>query len=103
MPLYEYVCRDCATDFEVFHRSFNTIKTVSCIECESDSVDKKISKVTFKLESGGTRNNSYYSDASNIGKKVEDTFFSHGVDMPTSVRDSIDNARKGKMPNGLDL
>ena len=103
MPLYEYVCKDCESDFEVFHRSFNTIKPVSCIKCESNSVEKKISKVSFKFESGGTRSNSYYSDASNIGKKVEDNFSSHGVDMPTSIRDSIDNARRGKMPNGLDL
>jgi hypothetical protein len=66
-------------------------------------VEKKISKVFFRLESGGTRNDSYYSDRSNIGKKVEDTFSSHGVDMPSGVRDSIDNARKGKMPDGLDI
>ena len=32
MPLYEYVCKDCESDFEVFHRSFNTIKPVSCIK-----------------------------------------------------------------------
>ena len=42
MPLYEYVCKDCESDFEVFHRSFNTIKPVSCIKCESNSVEKKI-------------------------------------------------------------
>ena len=79
-------------------------KSISLIDGPSvKDLEKKISKVSFKLESGGTRSNSYYSDASNIGKKVEDNFSSHGVDMPTSIRDSIDNARRGKMPNGLDL
>mgnify|MGYP006185739251 CR=1 FL=1 len=103
MPLYEYVCNDCETDFEVFHRSFSKIKPVSCAACDSDLVEKKISKSYFKLESGGTRSDSYYSDSSNIGKKVEDTFSSHGMDMPHSIKDSIDSARKGKMPDGLDL
>ena len=33
---------------------------------------------------------------------MEESFSKHGVDMPDSVRQSIDDARKGKMPDGLD-
>ena len=45
----------------------------------------------------------YYSDSSNIGKNVEASFSKHGVQMPDSVRKSIDDARGGKMPDGLDI
>jgi len=68
-------------------------------------VGKKLSRVTFKF--GGsfdkTESDNYYSDSSNIGKNVEASFSKHGVDMPDSVRKSIDDARGGKMPDGLDL
>ena len=45
----------------------------------------------------------YYSDPRNIGRHVEESFTRHGVDMPDSVRESIDSARSGEAPNGMDL
>lgn len=45
----------------------------------------------------------YYSDPRNIGRHVEESFAKHGVDMPDSVRQSIDSARGGEAPKGLDL
>ena len=105
MPIYEYKCEDCENDFELFFKSFNSIKEPQCPTCDSANVDKKLSKVTFKF--GGSLNtseaDSYYSDSSNIGKNVEASFSKHGVQMPDSVRKSIDDARGGKMPDGLDL
>ncbi len=44
----------------------------------------------------------YYRDARNIGRHVEEQFSRHGVEMPQSVRDSIDAARQGELPQGLD-
>ena len=56
------------------------------------------------MASGGTRGGTgYYSDPSNVGRNAEKRFESLGVDMPESVRDMIDDARKGKMPDDLDL
>ena len=105
MPIYEYKCEDCDHEFEFFFKSFSSIKDPQCPFCDSRDVGKKLSKVTFKF--GGTINNSaadnYYSDPSNIGKNVEESFSRHGVQMPDSVRKSIDDARGGKMPDGLDI
>ncbi len=105
MPIYEYKCKDCEDDFELFFKSFNSIKDPQCPSCDSTSVGKKLSKITFKF--GGSLNSSeadsYYSDSSNIGKNVEASFSKHGVQMPDSVRKSIDDARGGKMPDGLDI
>ena len=41
MPLYEYKCCDCATDFETL--VFSTDEVVECPQCESEAVEKQMS------------------------------------------------------------
>ena len=50
----------------------------------------------------GTPPLDYYSDPRNIGRNVEESFARHSVDMPQSVRESIESARQGEAPKGLD-
>ena len=56
MPIYEYQCEDCENNFELFFKSFNSIKEPKCPICDSANVGKKLSKITFKF--GGALNNS---------------------------------------------
>ena len=51
----------------------------------------------------GSRSRDYYRDPRNIGRHVEETFARHGVAMPDTVRQSIDSARSGEAPKGIDL
>ena len=104
MPIYEYRCKECSKDFEQLFRSFTSPIIPQCPSCRSREVDRKLSKVSFKFDNAADQGeyDRYYSDASNIGKNVENSFSKHGVDMPNSVRKSIDDARRGKMPDGLD-
>jgi len=44
----------------------------------------------------------YYSDPRNIGRHVEESFQRYGMEIPSSVRDTIDAAREGELPKGLD-
>jgi hypothetical protein len=44
----------------------------------------------------------FFSDPRNIGRNVEESFTRYGMEMPQSVRESIDAARQGEMPKGLD-
>jgi hypothetical protein len=44
-----------------------------------------------------------FSDSSDIGRNVEEKFKTHDVEMPESVRRTIDDARGGQMPKGLDI
>jgi putative FmdB family regulatory protein len=100
MPVYEYICVTCSTEFEVFFKTFSSEKRVICNECGSTIVDKKVSAISYKIS---PNKDSYFSDSSNIGKHVEKTYSQHGMDIPDTVRKSIDDARKGKMPGGLGL
>ncbi|HQR08517.1 MAG TPA: zinc ribbon domain-containing protein [Gemmatales bacterium] len=41
MPLYEYTCTDCSTDFETL--VFTSNEKVECPKCESEAVEKLMS------------------------------------------------------------
>jgi hypothetical protein len=45
----------------------------------------------------------YYRGPRNIGRNVEESFSRHGLDVPESVRETIDSARDGKLPKGMDI
>ena len=77
MPIYEYRCASCDLKSSFFTRSVYVEVEAVCSHCGSDP--------------------------SNIGRHAEKSFERFGVDMPESVRGMIDEARKGKMPDGLDL
>ena len=48
MPIYEYECRECRTDFELLVRAS---ATPVCPTCESTSLDKRLS--AFAVGRGG--------------------------------------------------
>lgn len=50
MPLYEYLCRGCATRFERYVKAFGDV--VPCPSCASAEVEKQLS--TFALASGAS-------------------------------------------------
>ncbi|MCY3691341.1 MAG: zinc ribbon domain-containing protein [Chloroflexota bacterium] len=111
MPIYEYRCQECRAVESVFVRSVSNHVAPSCAACGSGTMERRMSTfATGKTVSGvheanpvGSRSRDYYSDPRNIGRHVEESFARHGVDMPDSVRQSIDSARSGEAPKGLDL
>ena len=52
MPIYEYHCTDCDTDFEQFLRSMASQEIITCPECGGQHVKKAIS--LFGGMSGGS-------------------------------------------------
>ena len=111
MPIYEYRCHQCGALSSFFVRSISSPFTASCQDCGSDQMERRMStfamgKTTSSVHEAnpiGGSNRDYYSDPRNIGRHVEDSFARHGVEMPNSVRESIDAARSGEAPKGLDL
>ena len=65
MPIYEYACAKCESEFEVEQRiTEDPVKT--CPKCRSRKVKRLISRTSFVLKGGG-----WYSDlySSNQGKE----------------------------------
>ena len=103
MPIYEYRCASCQNKSSFFARSVHAEVDAVCPHCGSDGMQRVISRVSFKVSAGTDPEMDYYKDRSKIGRHVEDSFKRFGVDMPDSVRKTLDNARRGKTPEGLDI
>ncbi len=46
MPIYEFICQECQAEFEEL--VFSSNETVECPDCSCETVQKKISAVSFK-------------------------------------------------------
>ena len=103
MPIYEYRCKNCSSDFEVLYRSFTENRDTKCPDCDNYDVERKISLSSFKMNRNASSSSEKFSDSSEIGRNVEEKFKTHGVEMPYSVKKTIDDARGGQMPKGLDI
>ena len=114
MPIYEYLCGACGEKSSFFTRSIGASLEPSCSYCDSGDMTRAVSTFAYhkslqaiheasRPPAPGAPSLDYYSDPRNIGRNVEETFRRHDVDMPDSVRDRIDAARSGEVPDGLDL
>ncbi|MDH3347003.1 MAG: zinc ribbon domain-containing protein [Desulfobulbaceae bacterium] len=54
MPIYEYVCKECANHFEVFSTSAAAASSqvVKCKKCGGVDVKKTVSASSFKMAGG---------------------------------------------------
>ena len=111
MPIYEYRCQSCGEVSSFFTRSIGAQLDPVCQHCQSTDLQRRMStfamgKTLSSVHEGAPSNPAsldYYRDPRNIGRNVEQSFTRHGVDMPESVRQTIDAAREGSLPKGLDI
>ena len=115
MPVYEYRCGECGQKSPFFTRSVNALLEPQCPHCESSDMQRAVSSFSYHKSAKtihdeygpppptGVPSLDYYKDPRNIGRHVEEAFQKYDVEMPASVKDSIDAAREGKLPAGLDL
>jgi putative FmdB family regulatory protein len=63
MPIYEFDCHDCGDSFESLVLSFSKIEGVSCPDCNSNNITKKISTFAVRGEPGGSSSPSFNASA----------------------------------------
>ena len=112
MPIYEYRCGSCGQLSSFFIRSIGTPLKAICSHCNSPDMQRRMSsfamgKTNQSVQDGfpsaaGPASPDYYSDPRNIGRHVEEGFQRYGIEMPKGVRDTIEAAREGDLPKGLD-
>lgn len=51
MPIYEYICQDCQTCFEMIRSIQDADAPVQCIKCHGENVKRRVS--LFNASSGG--------------------------------------------------
>ena len=63
MPIYEYECKQCGHEFEVWQKISERPKR-KCENCGKQSAERVISRTGFQLKGGG-----WYSDGYGSGQK----------------------------------
>ena len=113
MPIYEYRCQSCGRVSSFFVRSIGVDLEPACQHCQSNEMQRRMSSFTLGKTVASVHQNSpsgqpaagidYYRDPRNIGRNVEESFSRYGVAIPKPVRESIDAARDGHLPQGIDI
>ena len=86
MPIYEYACAKCESEFEVEQRiTEDPIKT--CPKCRSRKVKRLISRTSFVLKGGGWYSDLYSSNGK-ANDKTEGKGESGGESSTTDSKDS---------------
>jgi len=108
MPIYEFLCQDCDRKTSILVRSVSTPFTPKCSFCGSTNVSRTISGFLYKKsmqsiweESGEPSlypGDDYYKRPENIGRWTEKKFKEMGEEIPPRVRNMIDAAREGILP-----
>ena len=62
MPIYEYRCPSCDSEFELIQKFFDTIAI--CPNCNSDNAKRMMSKNSFVLKGSGWARDGYSKKAS---------------------------------------
>lgn len=113
MPLYDYICDVCGRKSSFLTRSISSPLEPVCGSCGSTRMRQAVSRFAIGKtvrqvhEQTGPMprysDSSHYEDPRNIGRNVEAAFDRYGMDLPGEIRESIDAAREGTPPEGLDF
>ena len=111
MPIYEYKCDKCNIRFSTLVRSWQETTLAACPKCGRKDTERTISSFayhkstqTIHEESGEPSLHSgtdFYKDPRNIGRWTEKKFRDIGMEVPKEIKDEIDTAREGKLPDDL--
>ncbi len=119
MPIYEFQCHGCQRMSSLFIRSMADPLSPHCPNCGSKEMERQISRFAQHKSAQGWHEQAgppqamggpdYYKDPRNIGRWTEHRLKQLGMDMRSEehsntfseVREMIDAAREGEMPEPL--
>jgi len=111
MPIYEYRCTRCKSKFSVLVRSWDGPSAAVCPRCGEQRSERVMSTFAYHKsvkdihdESGEPSMESgpdFYKDPRNIGRWTEKKFADMGMDVPPEIKEEIDSARDGQLPDSL--
>lgn len=76
MPIFEYLCNDCNTRFEILHKSGNDNSEVVCPKCQSANYKKLLS--TFSPSVSGSSSKTFNDACASGHCPVADSPYSGG-------------------------
>ncbi len=107
MPIYEFFCPSCRKKSSFLVRSGSSFEP-KCSICGSANVNRIISSFAYHKsmstiyeesgDPGTVQNPNYYKDPRNIGRWAEKKFKDMGMEMPGEIKQKIQAAREGELP-----
>jgi len=111
MPIYEFMCQDCRRKSSFLVKSTLTSFAPKCSFCGSANLSRTVSSFAYHKslstvweESGEPTmhlSDDYYKDPRNIGRWAEKKFEQMGEEMPSHLKEEIQAAREGVLPEPL--
>ena len=102
MPIYEYLCLECDTQFQSLVMKKEEEKGLHCPECGSHNLRKLISKTAYhisedsRLDSfnpNARQSDGFYKDSRNIGLSAKQMARSMGVDTGGMFEEKLEKLR----------
>jgi putative FmdB family regulatory protein len=102
MPLYEYQCKTCGTQFQDLIMKREQEAGLSCPECGGSSLKRLISMVAYHVsekdrlrsfDPSTPRDESFYRDSRNIGLSAKKRAQQMGMDLGSGFEDRLDKLR----------
>ena len=111
MPIYEFICENCHRRASFLIRDISAPFAPKCSVCGGANLTRVISGFAYHKslktvweESGEPTahpGDDYYRDPRNIGRWAEKKFQDMGQEMPSQIKEKIQAAREGVMPEPL--
>jgi len=111
VPIYEFFCPECQAKSSLLVKNIAASFAPECPTCGSKDLVRLISSFTYHKsvatiweESGEPKQFSspdYYKDPRNIGRWTEKRFTELGLDMPDQIKEEIQAAREGELPESV--
>jgi len=102
MPVYEFWCQHCNDKVSLFMKISSYNPNPLCPTCGKKELSRIISTVAIRTSPDSSSSGSdYYKDPRNIGKRLEKRFKSMDMEVPNQIKQSIEAARGGQLPESL--
>jgi len=66
MPIYEFFCKECKNEFEVFVKSKEEVNNITCPKCKSKNIERLMSIINAIVDTGSSSNSSKSSQEQGI-------------------------------------
>ena len=106
MPIYEYRCRNCGKICSLLILKSEDEKTIRCSHCKKTNLERIMSRFAVhkteaqrlaEFDPRAPKDDSFYKDSRNIGLSAKKRMQELGVDLGSSLDETVEKARSGKI------
>lgn len=105
MPIYEYRCNECGSEFSLLIFNVGESEGIECTACGCSNVSRMMSRFAYhqseasridSLDTSKPKDESFYRDDRNIGLWAKKRAKEMGVDLGSRFEETVEKARTGK-------